>query len=186
MLTREKWSSEPDLQAAKKSRDRERNKSGNWISRHLSFKRKGKRGGGGGLGEGLGGDLGEKSGKNMNDIQEGARSLSSPILLTTESTPPTSPVPQRRPSCIDGVVPISILPRLSKRFEQAKVDSLSEEDQETPQIMEPPQITQTDMDAVRTFEDVERKAEDTPDAGSDPIPVNTDQPDSRTPVSADS
>ncbi len=147
MMSREKWSSEPDLHLHKTSQEPEKGKGKNWISRHLSFKRK-RRGGGGGGG-----------GKNEEDeglvpLTEGGRSNSSPILsitdFSTEPSPPSSPQPPRRPSCIDGVVAINIIPKYRAAKEAAKeksqnVNTVVEEEEEATKI-EPPQILKTDFD----------------------------------------
>ena len=66
------------------------------------------------------------------------------MLLTDAVTPPGSPHNFRRPSCIDGVVPTSIIPRLKITAEQSIHPPLHE-DAVVPKVA-PPTILQTDFD----------------------------------------
>ena len=113
---------------------------GNWITRHLSFKRKGRGGGG------RGGSLREtceltESGE-MSPLSAEGRSNSSPLLTCTTPSPPASPVPNmRRPSCIDGVVNVNIKKLKSKGGAPFNIPIVEERSRK------PPRILQTDFDA---------------------------------------
>ena len=136
-LSREKWSSEPDLLSRKNKKEAEKPK-GNWISRHLSFKRK-------------------KSGHrteapSINEMKESVRSSSTPLLYTTDcSSPPDSPAVPRRPSCIDGVVATNIFPKLKSDGSGLMATYEDEVAQQGP----PPQILETDFDDDRPSDDLE-------------------------------
>ena len=133
---REKWSSEPDLaEASRKSRNTDKSRS-NWIGRHLSMKRK------------------KRPGMEERDITaplgEAARSSSSPLLIMTppeddDNSPTATPKPMRRPSCIDGVVPLAICrPRRNQpKPEEEGIEELCED---TTPCREPPKILETDFD----------------------------------------
>jgi len=95
MMSKEKWSSEPELLSRKHKAETEKpKKEGGWITRHLSFKRK------------KGSRMQEAP--TISEMKEQGRCSSTPILVTTDcSTPPEEQTSSaiRRPSCIDGVVP---------------------------------------------------------------------------------
>jgi len=148
-MTREKWSSEPDLW--KRGRHKEMTKdvktggAKGWVSRHLSFKRK---------------RTSQKSDELSSSLDEDQRSTSSPQLTIEVSSPPGSPKAIRRPSCIDGVVPLNIIPR---RLAKKNIATISEgDDDEDVTASEPPTILKTDFD-----EELTNKAKQ---QGSDPPP----------------
>ena len=108
-LSKERWASEPDLFAGKSSvTDTKSRSTGSWIQRHLSLKRKKPDQRGGGC----------KS--NMEDMVGSVAASnrcggSAPLLITISpvNSPPSTPAKSfRRPSCIDGVVPTHIIPKL--------------------------------------------------------------------------
>ena len=70
-------------------------------------------------------------------------------MLSTEPDPPqNTPNPIRRPSCIDGVVPVNIIPRLKITAEQSIHPPLLEESS-LPKVV-PPKIMQTDFDEEKS------------------------------------
>ena len=133
MMTREKWSSEPDL-TSESRKQKHQAPSGNWLTRHLSFKRKGHRGQGG---VGKSSELGE-----MQPLSSEGRSNSSPLLTSTPPSPPSSPVATfRRPSCLEGVVQVNIKKLKSKGGAPFNIPIVEEAPRR-----KPPQILQTDFD----------------------------------------
>ena len=122
LMTREKWSSEPDLW--KKGRHKEMTKTEKsgakgWVTRHLSFKRK---------------RNSQKNDDMSASLDESLRSTSSPQLTIEVSSPPGSPKAPRRPSCIDGMVPLNI-----KKFATKKknIATISEDDDADETVMAP-------------------------------------------------
>lgn len=144
MLSR--WNSEPDLPSRKpKEKDKAQ---GNWIQRHLSFKKK-KR-------NVLVSNESEDSETPSPEspLRDDKRTSSSPILITTCDDSPqeesNTPV-YRRPSCIDNVVTVNIIPaKLKNRMaggggantagDKKNFQALQEEP------LEPPTILETDFD----------------------------------------
>ncbi len=143
MMSREKWSSEPELLRRKRS-DKGDRATGNWISRHLSFKKK---------------RPGQQEDASMSP-KEPVRTTSSPMLLTNEKTPPGSPAPMRRPSCIDGVVPINI-PKLRFPAEKGgrKTGMIPLSEEESHPQLEPPMILKTDFDEEKSKENQKEEAQ---------------------------
>lgn len=91
---------------------------GGWLQRHLSLKRKKTA-------------VLDRSGPGKMSLDEyggspapigSQRCGSAPLLITISpvNSPPTTPIKQtfRRPSCVDGVVPVSIMPAHHKRQQQ--------------------------------------------------------------------
>ena len=103
MLSR--WNSEPDLPSRKQKVEQQKDKNqGNWIQRHLSFKKK-KR-------TRLESTDSSDSPSPDSPLSDSKRTSSSPILITTcsdecEQKEQASIAAYRRPSCIDGVVPLN-------------------------------------------------------------------------------
>ena len=136
LMTRDKWSSEPDLW--KKGRHKEMTKTEKggakgWVTRHLSFKRKR--------------NAQQKSDGMSSSLDESSRSTSSPQLTIEVSSPPGSPKAPRRPSCIDGVVPLNMRKFQNKQKKISAIsecDDVSEEQEQEP--VEPPTILKTDFD----------------------------------------
>ena len=83
-MSRDKWSSEPNLHD-KVEKDKN---VGNWIQRHLSFKKKGARGG---ASSSASAQQADTTPKMSEPLVEAARCASSPLLATTVQTPPESP-----------------------------------------------------------------------------------------------
>jgi hypothetical protein len=113
-LSKDKWTSEPDLVAGKSSGGGDYGGSsksrggggGSWLQRHLSLKRK-KPPGARGLQA-----AGNKSSLDEGLVSSSQRSGSAPLLITISpvNSPPSTPVKTfRRPSCVDGVVPVGIV-----------------------------------------------------------------------------
>ena len=143
MLSR--WNSEPDL-PSQKEKDKVQ---GNWIQRHLSFKKKKRRN--------LSSNESEESESPSPEspLRDDKRTSSSPILITTscdDAPDDTQNAPvYRRPSCVDNVVAVNIIPnRLKYRRghgagdgdggPKEKFDALVEEP------LAPPTILETDFD----------------------------------------
>ena len=150
-MTRERWNSEPDLKT--RMDPVLQKEKGNWIQRHLSFKKK-KRGGstsGGGTG-GEAPEGGEDSPKSPIPLEKDQRTSSSPLLSEEASAREDSlsacQQAMRRPSCIDGVVAVTIVPQLKRapmgrnQLNKKNICTLSEE----PPDLEPPTIMATDYD----------------------------------------
>jgi len=135
ILSKDKWSSEPDL--AKTAAPVETSRGGgSWIQRHLSFKKKKSTGG-------------TESPSSPGSLQKATRCVSSPELAGTDEAPSpnlraAAPTATRRPSCIDGVVPLNIAK--CRRGMRAMCGSVVVE--EAP-VIEPPKITETDYDLER-------------------------------------
>ena len=127
-MTKEKWNSEPDL-----TRHKTR---GNWIQRHLSFKKKKSKS--------------ETDSPSMTSpLKKETRCSSSPLLATSPPpTPEQSPAVMRRPSCIDGVIPLNI-PKRRVAGEARNWTPLVEEC--VP--LQPPKILETDYDSERQPDD---------------------------------
>ena len=134
-MTREKWSSEPDLW--KKGRHKEMTKTEKggakgWVTRHLSFKRKR--------------NAQQKSDGMSSSLDESSRSTSSPQLTIEVSSPPGSPKAPRRPSCIDGVVPLNMRKFQNKHKKIAAISECNVAEEPEPELVEPPTILKTDFD----------------------------------------
>lgn len=138
LMSKDKWSSEPDLASSHKTTEEGDTKSrggGSWIQRHLSLKRKKNAGD-------------KKTSSTKGDFASVAstnRSGSAPLLITI--SPATSPVSStsrnfRRPSCIDGVVPVSIIPKLRVTSDQlSSVGGVTLYEDRVCQPIQPPTIT---------------------------------------------
>ena len=146
MLSR--WNSEPDLPSRKQKVDQQKEKNtGNWIQRHLSFKKK-KR-------NRLESTDSTDTPSPDSPLASDKRTSSSPILITTcddevDRVESAQAAAYRRPSCIDGVVPLSIFqPKpagggVRLRGDRRNVMGALVEDEK-----EPPRIVQTDFDQER-------------------------------------
>jgi len=124
---------------------------GSWLQRHLSLKRGGSKKTGSRDGSGT-------TGKSLDEgpsLDEGLSSSSqlsgsAPLLITISpvNSPPSTPGAKsfRRPSCVDGVVPVSIVPavRPTNNAGRGRVSGTQViyEEQHAP----PPQILATDFD----------------------------------------
>ena len=133
MMSREKWNSEPDLMS-RRSRSGDRGK-GNWIQRHLSFKKKRNQ---------ESADSAEGSPTTNSPLAQENRCASSPLLvMPDDESPPQSPASaMRRPSCIDGVVAVNFMQKKGTHTQKFAMDVLCEENQP----WETPVILQTDFD----------------------------------------
>jgi len=116
---------------------------GSWLQRHLSLKRGKKSGRNGGAGAAAGKSLDEGLESGM-----ASRSGSAPLLITV-SSPPSTPGAAaksfRRPSCVDGVVAVSIVPgpgAASAATAGKGRAAVIPEERQAP----PPQILATDFD----------------------------------------
>ena len=129
ILTRDKWSSEPDLvPSSRKSRDGDKVK-GSWLSRHMSIKKK---------------KRGQQLGTSSPTVSETGKGGSAPEL-NFPSSPEVSrktSAAMRRPSCFDHVVPVSIIPKL-----KLCADDYGFPEEEFGTRMDPPQILKTDFDS---------------------------------------
>ena len=105
LLSKDKWSSEPDIFNCSKRGAGSAEKPTSWIQRHLSLKKKKGRG--------------QSSNKNLSSLETGSASQSlsavnkfgsAPILLINSYDEDIDQPAKnfRRPSCIDNVVPVSI------------------------------------------------------------------------------
>lgn len=86
-------------------------------------------------------------------LKPNARSSSSPLLVMTppddddDSSPSASPIPMRRPSCVDGVVPLAIVrPKRRLRNHAASCDVDIRVEGADEKSREPPKILETDFD----------------------------------------
>ena len=142
---------------------------GNWIQRHLSFKKK-KRGGGGGRGE-----QGELASTLDNSLEKEARTSSSPLLVCTsadegevDGQSALQKAAARRPSCIDNVVSVSIVPRSVRAKKASEVENAAQNTHiktltEEPGDIEPPTILETDYDLEKDdFADQHSNLKSTP------------------------
>lgn len=159
MMTREKWSSEPDLTSHFRS-SRRNKEGGNWLTRHLSFKRKGQR------------NQRETSERTesgeISPLSADGRSNSSPLLTCTTPSPPPSPKPNmRRPSCIDGVVNVNIKSLRSKGGAPFNIPIVEEAPRK-----KPPQILQTDFDDDTGAKPVECKVDQ---RSTTPSPISEEE-----------
>jgi len=118
----DKWTSEPDLAAGKtasssSTADGKSRGGGGWLQRHLSLKRKKSAV----RTDATKMSLDEYGGSGLTPIGS-QRCGSAPLLITISpvNSPPDTPVKQtyRRPSCIDGVVPVSIVAHHHSRQQQ--------------------------------------------------------------------
>ena len=143
-MTRERWNSEPDLKT--RMDPVLQKEKGNWIQRHLSFKKK-KRGGSGSEGGG------EDSPKSPIPLEQEQRTSSSPQLseeamARADDSLSACQQAARRPSCLDGVV--TTVPQLRRapagagrsNHNKKRICALAEE----PPDVEPPTILATDYD----------------------------------------
>lgn len=138
-LSREKWSSEPDLVGSRKSRGDDKAR-GNWISRHLSIKRKKRPG------------SAREPGSSTPKYSETSRSGSAPELICPSPEPERrSGANFRRPSCFEGVVPVNFTPKLKVSQEQGQgIAAIQEEVQK----IDLPKIYETDFDSNSGPKDV--------------------------------
>ena len=87
----------------------------------------------------------------VEPLAEAARCGSAPLLVTSsEQCDSPTAAAMRRPSCIDGVVPVSI-PKLKITAEQSIRHSTVREEPSI--ILEPPQILETDFDLEQANEE---------------------------------
>ncbi|KAI0213431.1 Ankyrin repeat domain-containing protein 33B [Lamellibrachia satsuma] len=137
ILSKDKWSSEPDLAKTVTPTETSRG-GGSWIQRHLSFKKKK--------------STGNESPSSPGSLQKATRCVSSPELAGTESPPSpnlrAAAVITRRPSCIDGVVPMSLAKCRRGGGVGVRTVCGSVVVEEAP-VIEPPKITETDYDLER-------------------------------------
>ena len=142
MLSR--WNSEPDLPSRKQKVEQQKDKhQGNWIQRHLSFKKK-KR-------SRLESTDSSDSPSPDSPLANDKRTSSSPILITTgpeeNHNEAAARAAHRRPSSIEGVVPLNIFQNRRRPAAQAAggeaplMEALVEDE------IEPPTIVETDYDA---------------------------------------
>lgn len=109
-LLQDKWTSEPDLAGGRADSSKSSSTSrGSWLQRHLSLKRSSKKS--------AAGRGGTTAGKSLDEglASSSQRSGSAPLLITISpvNSPPSTPgggKSLRRPSCVDGVVAVSIVP----------------------------------------------------------------------------
>jgi len=145
LLLQDKWTSEPDLAGGSRHEGSSKSSRGSWLQRHLSLKRGGSKKAGRRDGS-------STSGKSLDEGLAASSQLSgsAPLLITISpvNSPPSTPGVKsfRRPSCVDGVVPVSIIPA-TPRSEAARTGRSSGtqvifEEQQAP----PPQILATDFD----------------------------------------
>ena len=144
MLSR--WNSEPDLPSRKQKVEQQKDKNqGNWIQRHLSFKKK-KR-------DRLQSADSSASPSPDSPLANDKRTSSSPILITTAPDENPNDVARaaahRRPSSIEGVVPLNILHNRRRPAGQATGGESSLMEALVEDEMEPPTIVETDFDAER-------------------------------------
>jgi len=84
---------------------------GSWLQRHLSLKRGGSK---------KNRDSNRTTGKSLDEGLAGSSQLSgsAPLLITISpvNSPPSTPGAKsfRRPSCVDGVIPVSIVPAAAR------------------------------------------------------------------------
>ena len=139
-----RWNSEPDLPSRKQKVEQQKDKNqGNWIQRHLSFKKK-KR-------NRLESTDSTDTPSPDSPLASDKRTSSSPILIMCDDDGDRVETAQaaayRRPSCIDNVVPLSIFkpkpPLRNRSAERQVMGALAEEEKDD---KEPPKIVQTDFD----------------------------------------
>ena len=142
---------------------------GNRIQRHLSFKKK-KRGGGGGRGE-----QGELASTLNSSLEKEARTFFSPLLVCTsadegevDGQSALQQAAARRPSCIDNVVSVSIVPRSVRAKKASEVENAAQNTHkktltEESGDIEPPTILETDYDLEKDdFADQHSNLKSTP------------------------
>lgn len=138
LMSKDKWSSEPELASRTKTADdaksrRDGGGGGNWIQRHLSLKRKSsKSSSAAGKKDGTGPASLHGESPSSSSVAATNRSGSAPLLITISPAAGVGTTAGasnsrnfRRPSCLDGVVPVSIVPKLRVTSDRAAASSSS-------------------------------------------------------------